>query len=397
MRILLVHNRYLQYGGEDATFEAEMALLSSKGHRVESLIFQNKTLNSLKEKLEVGLYSLYNPASRVALRKKIQEFQPQIIHVHNFWKEASPAIFYEAAAHRIPIVVTLHNFRLICANALLLRNGKICELCAKSLFPFAGIWYGCLGSRLVSAQTTLWSSLHKVLGTWKYKVDAYLCLSEFAKEKFLKSSLHLSESQVFVKPNFVEDRGVGEVSSRKPFFLYVGRISEEKGIRTLLEASQIADFDIEIVGGGDLEHLVKETAQNNHRIRFHGFQGKEFVIEKMKQARALLFPSILYEGMPLVILEAFSTGLPILISDIDNLNSLVSNHYNGWLFEAGNSQDMAAKMQMIKSIANYTDFCTNARKTFEENYSGAIVYDKLMQIYEQVIQNYPKTNRKLPC
>ncbi len=390
MKILLVHNRYLQYGGEDTTFEAETKLLVSKGHEVETLIFENKTLRNFRDKMRVACSSIYNAAARQRLQEAIQNFCPDIIHVHNFWKEASPAIFYEAQAQNVPIVLTLQNFRLICANALLLRNGEICELCTHAVFPMAGIKYKCFGSRLVSAQTTLFSSVHKVLGTWKNKVDAYLCLSEFAQKKFLESSLQLSENQVFVKPNFVEDRGEADIKARKSFFLFVGRLSEEKGIRTLLEASQITSFDLEIIGSGDLEALVEMYARQNPRIIYHGFRDKNFIIEKMKQAKALLFPSVWYEGMPLVILEAFSTGLPILISDIDNLNSLVSNGYNGWHFSKSDSKSLAAQIEAVKNLDNYTDFCKNARATFEKNYTAEVIYTKMMEIYEAVIQRKSK-------
>jgi glycosyltransferase involved in cell wall biosynthesis len=282
-------------------------------------------------------------------------------------------------------VLTLHNFRLICANALLLREGKICELCTHSLLPLSAVRYACYNNRLLSAQITLLSTIHKIAKTWKNKVDAYICLSEFAKKKFLNSSLHLSERRIFVKPNFVEDRGEGEVAERKSFFLYVGRLSEEKGIRILLEASQKTDFLLEIVGTGDLEDLVKTFAQQNPNIIYHGFQGKDFIVEKMKQAKALLFPSVWYEGMPLVILEAFSAGLPILISDIDNLNELVSDGYNGWHFEASNPESLAMKIQQIQSTSNYADFCRNARQTYLNYYTPEKVYKQLITIYEHLI------------
>jgi len=385
LKILLVHNRYLHYGGEDATFEAEKNLLVAKGHQVETLLFQNKPLSGFADKIKTGLRSIYNFDARKLLRNTIQDFKPDIIHVHNFWKEASPAIFYEAKAQHIPVVLTLHNFRLICANALLLRKGKICELCTQSVLPTAAIRYACYDNRLLSAQITLLSTFHKIAKTWKNKVDAYICLSEFAKKKFLNSSLHLSERQIFVKPNFVEDRGEGEIGARKSFFLYVGRLSEEKGIRILLEASQKTDFLLEIVGTGDLEDLVKTFAQQNPNIIYHGFQSKDFIVEKMKQAKALLFPSVWYEGMPLVILEAFSAGLPILISDIDNLNELVSDGYNGWHFEASNPESLAMKIQQIQSTSNYADFCRNARQTYLNYYTPEKVYKQLITIYEHLI------------
>jgi glycosyltransferase involved in cell wall biosynthesis len=242
MKILLLHNYYTQRGGEDGVFEAERNLLLQKGHEVESLTFQNQKLQGFAEKIRTSFSSIYNSHSAKLLAQKIDEFQPQILHVHNFWKEASPAVYYIAKRKNIPLVQTLHNFRLLCANALLLRQNQPCELCIKKTFPMAGIRYACYENRLITAQITFLSTIHKILGTWKNLVSQYITITEFARRKFLASALHLQENQISVKPNFVEDRGGASMESRENYFLFVGRLSAEKGVQTLLEATRHHNF-----------------------------------------------------------------------------------------------------------------------------------------------------------
>ncbi len=389
MKILLVHNYYTQRGGEDGVFETERNLLLQKGHEVESLTFQNRKLQKFAEKIRMSFSSIYNCHSAMLLAQKIDEFQPQILHVHNFWKEASPAIYYVAKSKKIPVVQTLHNFRLLCANALLLRKGKPCELCIKQTFPMAGIRYACYENHLITAQVTFLSTIHKILGTWKNLVSQYITITEFAKRKFLASALHLQENQISVKPNFVEDRGEASMESRENYFLYVGRLSAEKGIQILLEAAGHHNFRLEIVGGGEMEKLVREYAQSNSNIIFHGEQNQEFVLAKMKKAKALILPSICYENLPLTLLEAFSTATPVIISDIDNLNELVTHQQNGIHFRTGSSEDLANKIAFFEKNASPLWY-ENARNTYLQNYTPEISYRRLMEIYQKAFDTFSR-------
>ena len=384
MKILQIHNQYTKKGGEDGVLEAERNLLASKGNEVEQLFFSNKGIEGF-EKIKLLYKTIYNQNSTKILRDKIQDFRPDIIHIHNLFYVASPAILYESHNQGIPVVLTIHNFRLICTGALLLRDGQVCELCTQKTFPLAGIQHKCFqNSALKSAQLTLSTSIHKILGTWKNKVDAYIVLSNFAKNKLINSSLQLAEEQVFIKPNFTEDKGWAGSEDRQNFFLFVGRLSHEKGIQTLLEASKQADFRLEIIGDGEMKPLVEEFAQRYPNIVYHGFQGQDFIAEKMKQCKALLFPSVWYEGMPLTLLEAFSTGTPVIISDIDNLNEMVKHQYNGLHFRTGDSKDLAEKIQYFQQNAT-AHYYENARKTYEMLYSPEKNYQELIEIYQKAI------------
>lgn len=384
MKILQIHNQYTKKGGEDTTVANEKNLLMDKQHQVEQLFFNNQIEGF--EKVAILYKSLYNNSAADILSKKIRSFQPDVIHIHNLFYVASPAILYEAQKQGIPVVMTVQNFRLICSGALLLRNGQVCELCTQKKFPLAGIKHKCFhNSALKTAQITLVTGLHKLLGTWQNKVDAYITLTNFVKNKLVSSSLELPQEKIFIKPNFTYDKGWTTAQERQDFFLFVGRISQEKGIKILLEATKLYDFKLEIIGGGEMENLVKEYAQSNSNIIFHGFQNQDFISEKMKACKALLFPSIWYEGMPLTLLEAFATGTPVIISDIDNLNEMVQNGYNGLHFRTGNSEDLAEKIQYFeKNNAPY--FYENARKTYETLYNPEKNYLQLIEIYRKIIQ-----------
>ncbi|PKQ69351.1 glycosyltransferase family 4 protein [Raineya orbicola] len=385
MKVLQIHNRYTKKGGEDGVVEAEKNLLLSYKHSVEQLFFENSQIQGF-EKIKIFYKSIYNTQAQSILREKIRTFQPDIIHLHNLFYVASPAVLFEAQRQKIPLVQTIHNFRLICAGSLLMREGKVCEICTNKTFPIAGIKHKCFqNSAIKSAQLTMVTGLHKLLGTWKNKVDAYITLTDFVKKKLIYSSLHLPDEKIFIKPNFVQDKGFASIEQRQGFFLFVGRLSQEKGIQTLLDATKLHNFKLEIIGGGELENLVREYALSNPNIVYHGFQGQDFIFAKMKECKALLFPSVWYENMPLTILEAFSTGTPVIISDIDNLNEIVTNHYNGLHFRTGESQDLALKVQFFEQNPR-PELYTNARKTYETLYSPEKNYEKLMQIYEIAIQ-----------
>ncbi len=399
MKILIIHNKYIKYGGEDTTVEVETNLLLKNGHHVETLFFDNKNIVGI-EKLKLIYSIFYNNHSAKLLAEKIKTFQPDIIHVHNFFYLASPSIFYVADKYKIPVVQTLQNYRLICAGALLLRDEKVCEICVKQKLPLAGIKHKCFNnSVLQSAQLTLMTSLHKYLGTWKNKITTYICLNEFAKHKISSSSLQIPLDQIAVKANCTEDIGYQQDNAkREDFYLFIGRLSKEKGIDILLDAAKIGDFKLEIIGDGDLRELVEKAAQTHPNIIYHGFQQKYFITNKLKTCKALIFPSIWYEGMPLTILEAFSAGTPIIASDIDNIRDIVENNYNGLHFKYGNATDLAEKIRYFEddfhnNFQSIAHLYTQARLTYEQKYTPEIIYKQLIAIYEQAIQKKKLENK----
>ncbi|RYG03413.1 MAG: glycosyltransferase, partial [Chitinophagaceae bacterium] len=258
MRVLFIHNRYKFAGGEDVAVEMESSILQSYGHAVETLIFDNTEISGFVSKIKTGISSIYNRESAARVKACIKVFNPDVIHVHNLFFLASPSVLYAAKKSGIPVVFTLHNYRLICANALLLRENKVCELCVNQTYPTAGIRYKCYrNSAPETALVTAVTSIHKFRNTWNEQVDKYIALTEFGRTRFENSSLKATKGKIQVKPNFIRDPGEGQ-HEREPFYLFVGRLSVEKGVEVMLNAfSGMPNREIRIVGEGPLEESLK--------------------------------------------------------------------------------------------------------------------------------------------
>lgn len=393
MRILLVHNKYKQAGGEDAVFWSESNLLTLNGHDVEHVIYDNSTIDSLFQKIISAFRIIYNPASARALRLKIQDFNPTIIHVHNFLPLVSPSVFFVAKKNGIPVVLTLHNYRLLCPSAILFFHGQIYEKSIQSVFPWDAIWKGVYrNSRVQTALVALMTATHNILGTWKNKVDCYIALTQFAKGKFEKSALSLPLNKLLVKPNFVEDCTCDEIE-REDFFLFVGRLTEEKGIRILLKAASIYNFKFVVVGEGPLSKEVESFARHNPDTTYTGLLPKEAVMNHLRRCKALIFPSTWYEGFPVTIIEAFSAGTPVIASDLGGMKEIIQNGINGLHFKAGDEKDLAAKIielneknDLLKQMSH------NARLTYLNNYTPAKNYGQLMDVYKMALKKHEVSN-----
>ncbi len=388
MKILLVHNRYKFTGGEDAVFESEKLLLESRGHTVKLHSFSNASSNTFLERIKLAYNFIYNVESAKIIVRLIEEFKPDIIHIHNLFYVASPSILYAAHKCKIPTIVTLHNYRLICSGALLMRDNKPCELCVGKTFPIAGIRYAChRNSRLETALLTFVTGLHKILSSWSSKATYYIALSEFARNKFLNSSLRISPQKIVVKSNSVEDRGFASPMEREGFYLFIGRLSVEKGIMVLIDAFSNKQETLEIIGEGPLTKYVEAKASTSSNIKILGYRDNTFVVERLKKCRALVVPSICYESLPTAVLEAFATGTPVIISDIDNLNTIVENHYNGVHFKVNNAIDLYSVVSAFnKNEILFPILCSNARKTFLEKYSHDVNYENLMIVYKSAMK-----------
>jgi glycosyltransferase involved in cell wall biosynthesis len=387
MRILVIHNRYSQYGGEDAVFETETELLIRHGHFVERLIYDNKILKSFFAKCLSILKMFYNPESARLLSRKIESFRPDVIHVHNFFPLASPSIFFVAKRYNVPIIATLHNYRLVCPSAMLYHRHEIYENSLRSVFPLDSIFRGVYrNSVLQTGIIALMTTIHHWLGTWRNRVDRYVVLTKFSKSKFSASALGIPDEKFVIKPNFVMDFGSGK-RNREDFFLFVGRLSEEKGIETLLKATRLGNFKLKIIGDGPFKKMVEEYAKENSNIEYLGFQQKPVIIDVMKKAKALIFPSVWYEGLPMTIIESFSTGTPVIASRLGGMQEVVTDEFNGLHFEAGNEIELINKVEQFKIMSEDAKrLSDNARRTYLEKYSPDKNYLQLNSIYEQTIR-----------
>ncbi|MDF2187459.1 glycosyltransferase family 4 protein [Paraflavitalea sp. CAU 1676] len=376
-------------GGEDTTVQAEVDLLISRGHNVKVLLFENSISHGLKSKLVAGWQSIYNRTSAAKLSVEVKQFSPDIIHVHNFFFVASPAVFWAARKHKIPVVATIQNYRLICANALLLRDNQVCELCVHHLFPWHGIRHKCYHhSAVASAMVGAMSGIHKLIGTWKKKVDAYIVPAQFIGNRLLDSSLQLKRGQVKVKRNFIDDPGFSGFDNRENFYLFVGRLSAEKGVKVLLESFKDLNVgEVVIVGDGPDEEILKREFGHLDHVKFAGRKAKGEVIALMKACKALIFPSIWYEGLPLTIIEALATGTPVIASALGAMTEMLSEGDGGLLFEAGNVGHLRQAIESFEKLgdAGRQAIGEAARKIYQDRYHPTVCYQQIIDIYTGVI------------
>ena len=388
MNILIVHNKYQIKGGEDVVCEAERKMLEQKGHLVKVAIFDNNSIHATRDKLKALAGIVSNKASRRRLHADIESFLPDIVHVHNFFPLVSPVVFELAYELKIPTVFTLHNYRLICPGALLLRDERICEECTEKKFATSAIINKCYrNSSVETAALAFMNYWHNKNGTWISKVSKYIVLTEFAKTRFLNSALDLDEDKIMVKPNFVADEGVGVARTER--FLFVGRLSQEKGVKILLQAFKKTDYKLDIIGEGALENLVRDAEKENKNIKYLGVQDKDVVIEKMKTCRALIFPSIWYEGMPMTILEALSCGCPVIASNIGAMQNLIKDDVNGLHFISGDASDLRSKLEKVTPAMGEM-----ARESYLQQFTQEKNYELLISIYHQAISSESDSKRK---
>lgn len=385
-RILFVHNSYQQKGGEDSVVDDEINLLRENGHDVFEYRVSNDKIKSMN-KLDLLKTTIWSKYSTQDIKKITDNFSPDICHIHNTFPLISPSIYWELDKKNIPIVQTLHNFRIACPQAMFLREGKICESCLGKI-PLHGIVHGCYRDSIT--QTAALSSMlvtHRILGTWKNKVTSYIALNEFSKEKFISAGI--PSEKIKIKPNFVIKTNQ-EQHDREDYFLYVGRLSKEKGISTLLEAFKNLPSKKLLVAGDGPE---KSILMGHDNINCIGHVGKEQVINLLLKAKAIIIPSICYENFPKIVVEAMAYGTPIIASNIGSLAAIIENNFNGFLFEPNNAESLIKKIDFINENKNArTKISRNALDTYKELYSEQKNYSMLIDIYNDSIQKSSEKN-----
>jgi len=393
MQILSIHNSYQQPGGEDEVFRQEARLLEDHGHQVIRYQAHNNDVNG-KGPIELLAKTIYNSEAHHRVRSLIQRTKPCVVHVHNTFPLLSPAVYYASAEEAVPVVQTLHNYRLLCPSGLLFREGRVCESCLGRFSLAPAIAHGCYrDSRPATAAVSAMLLTHRFLNTYRKSVSAYIALSEAGRSKFVAAGL--PAEKIFVKPNFIHpDPGVGDGSGR--FFLYVGRLSREKGISTLLDAwTRLSPpLDLEIVGDGELGQEVATAAEQNPRIRWHGRLAKPQVYERIKKAAAVIVPSIWNEPFGMVVVEAFAMGAPVIASTIGSLATLIRHQRNGLHFLPGDAADLARQVTWFDQHPDSAKrMRQRARLDFENCYTGERNYALMMEIYRRAIDGYVSAER----
>lgn len=384
MRILIFHNTYQQAGGEDMVVANEERLLRKHGNEVHVRIVSNDSIQGLWSKLTTAWRTSYSRWGQSEAMRKINETNPDIVHVHNFFPLLTPSIYDACLEAKVPVVQTLHNYRTICAGALLMRNGKPCEDCIQGT-AYQAVIHGCYrGSRLGSLMVARMIDTHRKRGTWSVKVDRLIALTEFSKTKFLEAGFPVEKT--VVKPNFVDEKKLVPPSqTARKGALFVGRLSQEKGVETLLCAWGSLDVPLRIVGDGPMMDWVGKKATG--RITVHGKKEPKWVDWEMLRAAFLIMPSECFETFGLTIIEAFAKGLPVIASRLGAMEEIVEDGVTGLHFNPGDADDLAKKVRWASQHPE--DMCgmgQNARRVYEEKYTPETNYRQLMAIYEDAIK-----------
>ena len=373
-RILVVHNSYQQRGGEDCVVDAEIALLRSHGHEVETYRRHNNDVATMGAAV-LATEAVWSRRTTVELSNKLDVFRPDVIHVHNTFPLISASLYWTAAKAGIPVVQSLHNFRLVCLQAMLLRDGRPCEDCVGRL-PWRGVLRRCYrSSTRESAVVAAMLGAHRALGTYREKVSRYIALSEFSRRKLVQGGL--PAERITVKPNFVDVSG--SVEAKRVGGLFVGRLSQEKGLHVLLGAlERCAGTVIRVVGAGPEAH----TLDGHPYVRALGWREREETLKEYYSAEYLVLPSVCYENFPLALVEAFACKVPVIASRLGAMAELIEDGQTGLLFDPGSAVDLAAKIKWAEANRKHMrEMGENARIVYESKYTPEKNYRQLIAIY----------------
>jgi glycosyltransferase involved in cell wall biosynthesis len=378
LKILVVHNRYQQAGGEDSVFVNEVALLRSGGHEVATLVDSNDAIAGRRATLAAGIGTIWNLPGQRRMAEAIARTRPDMVHVHNFLPRFSPAVFWTCAQADVPSVLTLHNFRLGCANGLLFRDGHVCEECIPGS-PLPAIRHRCYrGSMAGSAAIAGMIATHRAIGTWRNKVSRFIALNGFARDRFIDAGL--PPDRISVKPNFVDVPAWAETP--RSGALFVGRLSVEKGVDVLLKAWRSLDIPITIIGDGPERERLERQAPRT--VSFLGKRTEAEVQAAMASAELLIVPSIWFENFPMTVVEAMAQGTPVLASRLGAMIEIVEQGVTGWHFAAADPQDLATQVRdLFARPDRLRTLGRTARRFYETELSASVNLSMLERIYDQ--------------
>ncbi len=388
MKTIAIHNYYQNRGGEDQLFEDEVQLLESKGHQVHRYTLHS---NSIKDRnlIRVAADTIWNGRTYRELQNLIREHQPDVIHSVNTFPLFSPSVFHAARKSNVPFVATIQNYRFFCAQSMCFRNGQACEACLGKI-PWRAVVHRCYKNSLAgSAIVASMQLLHQQLQSWQKYVDVICVASEFSKSKLLSAGFEAS--QLMLKPNFAPfDPGMQNGS--KNYAVFVGRLSDEKGLSTIVEAwhelgRSGIDIPLKIVGNGPDAQRVEELVETNPNVQWLGYISNKEVYQAVGDAACLIFPSAGYESLPKTLIESMAVGTPVIGSKIGSIPEVVRENETGYLFDAGDASSLSRCVQ--KLFANPSDFGrlrNNCRKLFDTKFTAEVNYQQLISIYLEAIR-----------
>lgn len=389
MRIVRVHNRYQMRGGEDIVFEVETTLLRQQGHQVEILEFDNHDIpeqRSVIDSVKLAGNTIWSTSARRRIGEQVDKFQPDIVHFDNTFPLISPAAYGVVRKRGVAVVQTLHNFRLLCPSGVLFHNNRLYEDNVGKLVPWRAVKDRVYRDSFAqSAVVAAMLFTHRLLRTWSCNVDQFIALTDFQRQKYLDAGFRAD--RIVVKPNFAIDPNQSVVD-RCGHFLYVGRLSFEKGIPALADAFSKVNSPLRIAGDGPLMHMVATASRQNVNITHLGRIGSDQVHKEMSRANAVVLTSECYENFPMTIAESFASGTPVIASKLGGVARIVEHGVTGLHFEAGNADDLATKVAWAaEHPEEMRRMGANARREYEAKYTPDRNYQMIMDIYRQAINH----------
>jgi glycosyltransferase involved in cell wall biosynthesis len=387
MKIVVAHNFYQQPGGEDQVFAAEVALLESRGHEAVRFEMHNDRVEAMS-RAKLIKATIWNRDAERELGELLERHRPEVVHFHNTFPLISPAGYAAARRAGAAVVQTLHNFRLLCPNGLFLREGQVCEACLGRTVPWPAVQHGCYReSRATTAVVATALTVHRARGTYRHAVDAYIVPTEMAREKFARAKV-VPEDRLHVKPHFVHpDPGVGPGDGG--FAIFVGRLSREKGLGTLLAAwarlgERAAELPLKVIGDGPLAPLVRE--HRSPHVSWLGRLPLAEVYAQLGRAAVLVLPSECYETFGRTAVEAFATGTPVIAADHGAMAEIVEPGETGLRFRPGDAEDLAARVtEFLADRAAWQGRRPDCRREFEAKYTAERNYQMLMEVYRSAL------------
>ncbi len=389
MKIVLVHNAYQQPGGEDVVVASERRLLENEGHHVIPYLRSNTELQdaSALQRIAIVPRMVWSTDSRCDFAAILDKERPDVVHIHNTFMVISPSIYSACSERQIPVVQTLHNFRLLCPNANFYRDGHVCEECVDHGL-LRGVQHGCYrNSKAATASVALMLAVHRKLHTWRDSVTRFIALTEFAREKFVAAGF--PSDKFTVKPNFV-DPDPCERARAGDYAVFVGRLAEDKGLGVLLDAwKQLrAPCPLQIIGEGP-ERAALETQARDLQlsgVNFRGRLARSDAMAAIKNARFIVVPSTWYETFGMCIAESFACGTPVLCSRLGAMAEIVTDNCTGLHFTPGDAQDLARKVEWAwEHPAELVKMGRAGRAKYESDFTAARNYALLMQVYDQAL------------
>ncbi len=387
MKILFCHNYYQQRGGEDQVFEDESWLLRQNGHEVLDYQLSNDNIKGMN-RIELIKKTFWNTEAAGDLRRIIQDFRPEVVHCINSFPLISPVIGHVVKDEGCVMVQTLQNYRLICPNAQLLRNEQVCEKCVGKRLAWPAVVHRCYREDIVaSAVVAGMLSYHTWKKTWTNAVDRFIVPSQFTLEKYLAAGF--DKERFSIKPNFLRpDPGVGD--GQGDYAVFVGRLSPEKGILTLLDGWRklLGDYPLKILGDGPLAPQVQQAAAGDARIQWLGRRSLPEVCRHLGHAKFSIVPSIWNEPFGRTVIESMAVGTPVLASRMGALPELIVEGKTGRFFNSGDATDFArVALELFCDDTLNTVMRSSARCEYLSNYTAETNYQQLMTIYHDTLQS----------